>query len=380
MSYPVSHSYGGLGNYSGQYQSAPTQPGLARYGQSLSSDNLDFANLGQSYAPTYNNCGYQPAPTFNNYCNQLDPNDPRLLQQIDQIVASLTDCKRPILRRQVITVPSPCPGRVAYLTRRLPTPPPDIIERITVVKPPRDVVNLCIEKPSQPGPCYQERNICGKPRKPIIQPRIISVNPRCNPCAPPCPPPACNPCGPQPSYSPCAPCPPPACNPCGPQPSYSPCAPCPPPSCNPCAPQSYSQTGQNFQAQVPLSPSPSGSNLSQTLTQPQALTQPAYSQAQQQAASAAYSAQAYSQNAQQQALQQALTQQALAQQAAYAQQAQAAYPPAAYSQQAAYAQPGAYPQAPQAYSQQAAYVQQAAYSQSQQPQPGYYPPQQGQAY
>ena len=38
----------------------------------------------------------------------------------------------------------------------------DIIERITVVKPPRDVINLCIEKPYQPGPCYQERNICGK--------------------------------------------------------------------------------------------------------------------------------------------------------------------------------------------------------------------------
>lgn len=154
-SFPVSHSYGGLGNYSGQYKSTHTQPTLARYGQSLSSDNLEYGNC----APTY---GYQQAPAYNNYCNQLDTNDPRLLQQIDQIVANLVDCKRPILRRQVITVPSPCPGRVAYLTRRLPTPPPDIIERITVVKPARDIVNLCIEKPTQPGPCYQEKNICGK--------------------------------------------------------------------------------------------------------------------------------------------------------------------------------------------------------------------------
>lgn len=151
-SYPVS-----LGNYSGQYKTTHTQPSLARYGQSLSSDNLEYGNC----APAY---GYQQAPAYSNYSNQLDTNDPRLLQQIDQIVANLVDCKRPILRRQVISVPSPCPGRVAYVTRRLPTPPPDIVERITVVKPPRDVVNLCIEKPTQPGPCYQEKNICGKVR------------------------------------------------------------------------------------------------------------------------------------------------------------------------------------------------------------------------
>lgn len=376
MSYPVSHSYGGLGNYSGQYQTATTQPGLARYGQSLSSDNLDFSNLGQSYAPTYNNCGYQPAPYYSsNLCNQLDANDPRLLQQIDQIVSGLTECKRPILRRQVITVPSPCPGRVAYVTRRLPTPPPDIIERITVVKPPRDVVNLCIEKPTQPSPCYQERNICGKPRKPIIQPRIITVNPRCNPCAPcpqpcvPCPPPSCNPCGP---------CGPQSCNPCAP----SSCGPCAPQSCNPCAPSScgpaYTQPGQNYQAQVPLSPSPSGSNLSTALTQPPALSQPAYTQqgySQQAYPSSQYQGQAYQQGVSQTALQQALQQQA-----AYQQQQQAAsyqQAPQAYSQQA-YAQQG-YPQA--AYTQQAqAYPQaQQAYTQqvAQQPQQGYYP-QQGQ--
>ena len=66
------------------------------------------------------------------------------------------------------------------ITRRLPTPPPDVIERITVIKPPRDVVNLCIEKPYQPSPCFQQREICGKPRKPLIQPRVVSVAPRSN--------------------------------------------------------------------------------------------------------------------------------------------------------------------------------------------------------
>ncbi|RNA43791.1 hypothetical protein BpHYR1_014728 [Brachionus plicatilis] len=326
-SYPVSQSYGGLGNYSGQYKSGQAQPSLARYGQSLSSENLDFANCAPSYAPSYN-CGYQQAPAYTNYCNQLDANDPRLLQQIDQIIAGLVDCKRPILRRQVITVPSPCPGRVAYVTRRLPTPPPDIIERITVVKPPRDVVNLCIEKPNQPNPCYQEKNICGKPRKPIIQPRIISVNPRCNPCPPP----------------PCAPCPPQSYNP------------CPPPSGNPCAPSSYPQQGQSYQAQVPLSPSPSGSNLSQDLSQPTVTQQPAYTQQ-------GYTQQSYNPSSAYQApaaYSQALTQQA--------------YPTAAYSQTG-------YQQAPPGYSQQPAYSQQGAYAQQaySQPSQGYYQ-QQPQAY
>jgi len=87
-----------------------------------------------------------------------------------------------MLRRQVITVPAQCPGRVAQITRRLPTPAPDIIERITVIKPPRDIVNLCIEKPTQPEPCFQAREICGKPKKPLIQPRVVSVAPRSNPC------------------------------------------------------------------------------------------------------------------------------------------------------------------------------------------------------
>lgn len=176
-SYPSSQSYGGLGNYAGSSQqdsssaqkSAQIQIGLSSYGQSLSSEQLDLNNLGSlpsyhQYSGQYSNSQAPPAP-YGNQCNyppQIDLNDPQLLQQVDQIVNSLIENKRPMLRRQVITVPASSPGRVACITRRLPTPPPDIIERITVVKPPRDVINLCIEKPFQPGPCYQERNICGK--------------------------------------------------------------------------------------------------------------------------------------------------------------------------------------------------------------------------
>jgi hypothetical protein len=180
-------SCGGLSNYAGANFGAPQyQAGLASYGQSFSSENLDFNNLPsaflQQYQPQYQpqQQQYYPQQQQLQYASpyqypaqqqqlqpqqqqqQIDVNDPQLLQQIEQIVASLAECRRPMLRRQVITVPAQCPGRVANISRRLATPPPDIIERITVVKPPRDVINLCIEKPCQPGPCFQEKTVCGK--------------------------------------------------------------------------------------------------------------------------------------------------------------------------------------------------------------------------
>jgi hypothetical protein len=184
-----------------QQQPQPCSGGaLGQYGQSYSSENLDFNNLPPVFPQQqqYQYGGYgQPQQS-----QQLDVNDPALQQQIEQIVASLVDNRRPMFRRQVITVPSQQPGRVACVNRRLPTPPPDVIERITVIKPPRDIINLCIEKPCQPGPCFQEKTVCGKvlkidlkiyffrlnllnilffqPRKPLIQPRVVQVAPRSN--------------------------------------------------------------------------------------------------------------------------------------------------------------------------------------------------------
>jgi hypothetical protein len=181
-----------------------------------SSDVFNINSLGLSsqhygsspnLAPTVQNFTY-PAPQQTG----LDVNDPNLQAQVEQIIQNLSEQKRPMLRRQVITVPAQCQGRVACITRRLPTPAPDIIERITVIKPPRDVVNLCIEKPTQPEPCFQSREICGKVRKPLIQPRVVSVAPRSNPCNPPQPQPQA-PCCPQQQQAP--PPPPPA--PCCPQ-------------------------------------------------------------------------------------------------------------------------------------------------------------------
>jgi hypothetical protein len=182
----MAYAYGGLGSYGGcgsSYAQAPQ--GLAGYGQSLSSEQIDFNSLGLGGYPGYSAAPYGSAyanpygaqygapygaPAYpqpygygaqsygapNPYQGSVDLNDPQLQSQVEQIVASFAECRRPMLRRQVITVPANCPGRVTCITRRLPTPPPDIIERITVIKPPRDVVNLCIEKPCQPGPCFQQ--------------------------------------------------------------------------------------------------------------------------------------------------------------------------------------------------------------------------------
>lgn len=228
----MAYNFNQFGNYASGYGSGiagPYTPVNASYGQSVSSEAVDYNNL--SSMPQYSSAGYSPCapnpcanpcsvPSSQQYCqqNSLDTNDPQLQQQVDQIVQSLQQYKRPVLRRQVITVPSSCPGRVACLTRRLPTPAPDIIERITVVKPPRDVVNLTIEKPTQPGPCFQQREICGKSRKPLIQPRVVSVPPRnsgcqqqsnqsqpAQNCTPPPPAQNCVPCTPPPQ--PCTPAP-----------------------------------------------------------------------------------------------------------------------------------------------------------------------------
>lgn len=230
----MAYNFNQFSSYGGSYGSGiasayPPPPVSAGYGQSVSSEAVDYNNLppmpqySAPYSPCANPCSNpcgSPAPA--NYCQQniLDTNDPQLQQQVDQIVQSLQQYKRPVLRRQVITVPSSCPGRVACLTRRLPTPAPDIIERITVVKPPRDVVNLTIEKPTQPGPCFQQREICGKSRKPLIQPRVVSVPPRSGGCQASNSQPA-QPCTPPPQAPPCMPCtPPPAA--CTPQPFSSP--------------------------------------------------------------------------------------------------------------------------------------------------------------
>ena len=83
----------------------------------------------------------------------------------------------PVLRRQIIRVPGPA-GRVQQVVRRLPTPQPDVIEKVTIVKPQRDVINLVIEKPGTPPPQVQERREVEAASPPVINQQIVRVEPR----------------------------------------------------------------------------------------------------------------------------------------------------------------------------------------------------------
>lgn len=99
----------------------------------------------------------------------------QLAPQIEAAYEAATGQRRqPVIKRQVITVPGN-PGKVQQVVRRLPTPTPDVVERVFIVKPQRDVVNLVIERPGTPPAQYRDRTIMGKQRRPLINPRIVRV-------------------------------------------------------------------------------------------------------------------------------------------------------------------------------------------------------------
>jgi len=85
--------------------------------------------------------------------------------------------RQPVIKRQVITLPGVA-GRIQQVVRRLPTPTPDIIERVFIVKPQRDTVNLIIERPATPPVQYKDKTVYGKQRRPLINPKIVTVAPR----------------------------------------------------------------------------------------------------------------------------------------------------------------------------------------------------------
>ena len=103
--------------------------------------------------------------------NQLTP-------QIEAAYEAATGKRRqPVIKRQVITLPGVA-GRIQQVVRRLPTPTPDIIERVFIVKPQRDTVNLIIERPATPPVQYKDKTVYGKQRRPLINPKIVTVAPR----------------------------------------------------------------------------------------------------------------------------------------------------------------------------------------------------------
>ena len=156
--------------YSG-YASYPMDP-YAGYvhqqtAQAQQQQQQSFSQVPQT--ASYSQAQLQPAQS--DELSQLAP-------QIEAAYEAATGQRRqPVIKRQVITVPG-TPGRVQQVVRRLPTPTPDIVERVFIVKPQRDVVNLVIERPGTPPAQYKDRTVMGKQRRPLINPRIIRVAPR----------------------------------------------------------------------------------------------------------------------------------------------------------------------------------------------------------
>jgi len=112
----------------------------------------------------------------------LEEDMTQLTPQIEAAYEEATGKRRqPVVKRQVITMPGEA-GRVQQIVRRLPTPTPDLIERVFIVKPQRDLINLVIERPATPPVQYRDRTVYGKSRRPIINPKVVTVQPR-NVCA-----------------------------------------------------------------------------------------------------------------------------------------------------------------------------------------------------
>jgi len=138
----------------------------------------------------------EPCPPNGDDFQQECENDPEICAMVDDIIASippeLCGVRPPSHRREVVHQRSRCPPRVATLRRRMPSPEGDTVERITVIQPPQDHINIIIEKPCMPPPCVSQREEYDNSRPPIIHRNVVCVPPRSNPCPSNG---SCNPCG-----------------------------------------------------------------------------------------------------------------------------------------------------------------------------------------
>lgn len=118
---------------------------------------------------------YQPQFSANMYQTQALPSSEDLTQLAWQIAQSyqLVQCRAPQVYRQYIPIAGP-PGRLYQAVRQLPAPSPDVIQRLYVVQPGRDMVDLLIQSSPTPCPVYQDSTICQPGQPPIVTPRIFS--------------------------------------------------------------------------------------------------------------------------------------------------------------------------------------------------------------
>lgn len=80
--------------------------------------------------------------------------------------------RAPCVYQQVIPVSGP-PGRVYQAFRQLPAQSPDVIQRVYVVQPGRDMIDLVIQGAQATGPVYQDQTVCQASQPPTIYPRIV---------------------------------------------------------------------------------------------------------------------------------------------------------------------------------------------------------------
>ncbi|CAF2134981.1 unnamed protein product [Rotaria magnacalcarata] len=78
-------------------------------------------------------------------------------------------------RRQVIRLPDPPQGPVRQVRRRLPTPEPDVLERIYIQRKGPDVVEEITEIPQTPPPRVHEKTVIEPAGPPQVIKRVIRV-------------------------------------------------------------------------------------------------------------------------------------------------------------------------------------------------------------
>jgi len=180
--------YGSLAGYGASRVAPPVaQPYYQpqSYSTSLSADALAYGSQAGAYQPRQSQysgpvlSGLPAASSYGGVSGGIEQyGGANLAPQIEAAYeAAALHRRQPVVRRQVIQVPGN-PGQVKQIVRRVPTPIPDVIERVFVVKPQRDVVNLVIERPTTPPPQVKNRTIVAKARKPVIHSHVVRVPPR----------------------------------------------------------------------------------------------------------------------------------------------------------------------------------------------------------
>jgi hypothetical protein len=128
----------GLGNYA-----------VADYGLGAYAGLGPYAALGNYALANY---GVNNYSTFLPYCNAPVAVDSALYQ--------------PKRFQEVYYTAEPAP-QVQVVQQRLPEPPPDVIDRVVVVRQPKQVVYQVVEVPKKPPPVVRERFVHQPPNPPI---------------------------------------------------------------------------------------------------------------------------------------------------------------------------------------------------------------------